>query len=106
MQGCIVPPRREPMLSANKTRFCTVTILFLLLAIIIVAPAVAQTDSAAPAQSPSNQTQSSQTSSRPPAPSTQTAPVENLLKPEQLEALVAPIALYPDALLVNVLAAS
>src|SRR5437667_10354597 len=29
-----------------------------------------------------------------------------LLKPEQLEALVAPIALYPDVLLANVLAAS
>lgn len=29
-----------------------------------------------------------------------------LLKPEQLEALVAPVALYPDALLANVLAAS
>jgi hypothetical protein len=29
-----------------------------------------------------------------------------LLKPEQLDALVAPIALYPDALLANVLAAS
>ena len=31
---------------------------------------------------------------------------QNLLKPEQLEALVAPIALYPDSLLVNVLAAA
>lgn len=37
----------------------------------------------------------------PPSPSDQT-----LLKPEQLEALVAPIALYPDALLVNMLAAA
>ena len=31
---------------------------------------------------------------------------QNLLKPEQLEALVAPIALYPDALLANMLAAA
>ena len=31
---------------------------------------------------------------------------QSLLKPEQLDALVAPIALYPDALLANVLAAS
>src|SRR6202045_365084 len=31
---------------------------------------------------------------------------QTLLKPEQLEALVAPIALYPDVLLANVLAAS
>src|SRR6201998_4351141 len=37
----------------------------------------------------------------PPSPSDQT-----LLKSEQLEALVAPIALYPDALLANMLAAA
>jgi hypothetical protein len=39
-------------------------------------------------------------------PATQPAPTQELLKPEQLEALVAPIALYPDELLANVLAAS
>src|SRR5262245_20589222 len=39
-----------------------------------------------------------------PPPSSQ--PDQTLLKPEQLEALVAPIALYPDALLANMLAAS
>ena len=33
-------------------------------------------------------------------------PAPDLLKPEQLDALVAPIALYPDPLLVNVLAAA
>jgi hypothetical protein len=33
-------------------------------------------------------------------------PEQTLLKPEQLEALVAPIALYPDALLANMLAAA
>jgi len=33
-------------------------------------------------------------------------PEQTLLKPEQLDALVAPIALYPDALLANMLAAS
>ena len=33
-------------------------------------------------------------------------PEQALLKPEQLDALVAPIALYPDALLANLLAAS
>ncbi len=38
-----------------------------------------------------------------PAPA---APADQLLKPEQLEALVAPIALYPDPLLAQVLAAS
>src|SRR5215475_4188720 len=38
-----------------------------------------------------------------PAPA---APEQTLLKPEQLEALVAPIALYPDALLANMLAAA
>ncbi|WP_245286998.1 DUF3300 domain-containing protein [Bradyrhizobium sp. Tv2a-2] len=40
-------------------------------------------------------------SQQPPAP-----PAANLLNPEQLAALVAPIALYPDSLLVNVLAAA
>src|SRR3569832_1987260 len=46
-----------------------------------------------------------QQSPTPPAPA-QTQPEETLLKPEQLEALVAPIALYPDALLANMLAAA
>src|SRR5215831_10667755 len=44
-----------------------------------------------------------------PAPSSAPAPAQpdqTLLKPEQLEALVAPIALYPDALLANMLAAA
>jgi Protein of unknown function (DUF3300) len=39
-------------------------------------------------------------------PAAQSQPGDQLLKPEQLEALVAPIALYPDPLLANVLAAS
>lgn len=58
-----------------------------------------------------------QTADKPPAQTTQpvqanqpaaaaTQPADQLLKPEQLEALVAPIALYPDSLLANVLAAS
>src|SRR5712672_3142077 len=53
---------------------------------------------------------SAQTADKPPAPqaqpASQTPPSAELLKPEQLEALVAPIALYPDELLANVLAAS
>ena len=40
-----------------------------------------------------------------PAPAA-SQPDQPLLKPEQLEALVAPIALYPDALLANMLAAA
>jgi len=53
-----------------------------------------------------------QTADNPPAPGGQAQPATptpasaELLKPEQLEALVAPIALYPDELLANVLAAS
>ena len=38
--------------------------------------------------------------------STSAAPVDQLLKPEQLDALVSPIALYPDTLLAEVLMAS
>jgi len=53
-----------------------------------------------------------QTADKPAAPGesvppvSQSPPAAELLKPEQLEALVAPIALYPDELLANVLAAS
>ncbi|WP_198964668.1 DUF3300 domain-containing protein [Bradyrhizobium sp. C9] len=52
-----------------------------------------------------------QTADKPPAQAGQpaaaaTQPADQLLKPEQLEALAAPIALYPDSLLANVLAAS
>ncbi len=42
----------------------------------------------------------------PSQPSPQPTSVADLLKPEQLEALVAPIALYPDELLANLLPAS
>src|SRR4051794_40693745 len=53
---------------------------------------------------------SAQTADKPAAPQaqpvSQTPPNAEPLKPEQLEALVAPIALYPDELLANVLAAA
>src|SRR5947209_1974054 len=39
-------------------------------------------------------------------PSTVSAPPSSAFKPEEIEALVAPIALYPDALLSQVLMAS
>jgi hypothetical protein len=58
--------------------------LLLALAVIIATPGV-----------PAAQT----TDGKPPRPE------QTLLKPEQLNALVAPIALYPDALLANLLAA-
>ena len=48
---------------------------------------------------------SAQTADKP-AVAQQATPAQEVLKPEQLEALVAPIALYPDELLANVLAAS
>ena len=59
---------------------------------------VAQT---AMAQTPGSQTPSSQTPS-----STSSADQSGLLKPEQLEALVSPIALYPDTLLAEIFMAS
>jgi hypothetical protein len=66
--------------------------LLLALAVILATPlgAAAQSTNAQPSPSAS------------PSPT----PADELLKPEQLEALVAPIALYPDALLANMLAAS
>jgi hypothetical protein len=63
--------------------------LLLALAIIAAANLRAAAQQPAPTQTP------------PPSQTEQT-----LLKPEQLEALVAPIALYPDALLANMLAAA
>jgi hypothetical protein len=48
----------------------------------------------------------SPTAAPPPATQPVAAPAQQELKPEQLEALVAPIALYPDALLANMLAAA
>lgn len=67
--------------------------MLLALALLLMVPV------SAPAQTPEN----------PPAPSQTPAPLpieQVVLKAEQLEALVAPIALYPDELLANVLAAS
>ncbi|QDP21379.2 DUF3300 domain-containing protein [Bradyrhizobium cosmicum] len=65
------------------------------LALMLALPVAAPAQTAAPA-SPGTQAQSV----------TPPAPTAELLKPAQLEALVAPIALYPDELLANVLAAS
>jgi hypothetical protein len=73
--------------------------ILLVAAIIVAMPVIATAQGTQPAQpSPS------QTSSPPQASPPQTD--ETLLKPEQLDALVAPIALYPDPLLANMLAAS
>ena len=48
-----------------------------------------------------------QPAATPPSPAPPSSqPDQALLKPEQLEALVAPIALYPDALLANMLASA
>ncbi|WP_028347542.1 DUF3300 domain-containing protein [Bradyrhizobium murdochi] len=67
--------------------------MLLVLSLLLTVPATA------PAQAPATPPAPSQASVQPQAEQT-------LLKPEQLEALVAPIALYPDALVANVLAAS
>jgi hypothetical protein len=66
---------------------CKALLLALTMLLASAAGAVAQQPAAAPSPAPSQ-------------------PDQTLLKPEQLEALVAPIALYPDALLANMLAAA
>jgi hypothetical protein len=73
---------------------CGKTLIALALLMANPVAALAQTADNPPAQSST------------PQPATQSPPGAELLKPEQLEALVAPIALYPDELLANVLAAS
>ena len=78
---------------------CGKILMALALAVAVPATAMAQaTTPAAPTTpvAPSTQAQ----------PATPPAPTAEIFKPEQLEALVAPIALYPDELLANVLAAS
>jgi Protein of unknown function (DUF3300)/Chaperone of endosialidase len=72
---------------------CGKTLLALALSMAMSIAAFAQSDNP-PAQGSQAQ------------PASQAPPGDQLLKPEQLEALVAPIALYPDDLLANVLAAS
>src|SRR5438034_2237622 len=74
---------------------CGKTLIALALVMAIPVAVSAQT-----ADNPSAPSITAQPASQPPPPSAE------LLKPEQLEALVAPIALYPDELLANVLAAS
>jgi len=63
------------------------------------APSAAPPSQSTPAASPAQPAPTA-------APPAQPAPAEKLLKPEELEALVAPIALYPDNLLSLVLMAS
>src|SRR5882757_2821808 len=83
--------------------------ILLALALMMAAPVatIAQTTDNQPA--PSGQPslpRPSQPAAQAPASPPPAQPQAELLKPEQLEALVAPIALYPDELLANVLAAS
>ena len=78
-----VAPMEATMLSIGK--------VLLALTFLISAPTIAEAQTSEPGNSP---------------PSAQSQPSDQLLKPEQLEALVAPIALYPDDLLANLLAAS
>src|SRR4051812_19286241 len=73
---------------------CRKTLIALALVMAIPVAVSAQTADKAP------------TPGGPALPAGQTPPAAELLKPEQLEALVAPIALYPDELVANVLAAS
>ena len=75
---------------------CGKVLMAFALTLAVPAAAIAQATTPAPPAAPATQAQ----------PATPSAPAAELLKPEQLEALVAPIALYPDELLANVLAAS
>jgi hypothetical protein len=83
--------------------------ILLALALTMAAPVatMAQTTDNQPAPSGQpSQPPPSKPAAQAPASPPVAQPQAELLKPEQLEALVAPIALYPDELLANVLAAS
>ncbi|MCA1388600.1 DUF3300 domain-containing protein [Bradyrhizobium sp. IC3123] len=73
---------------------CGKTLMALALLMATSVAAMAQTPTTPAAPAPQAQ------------PASPPAPAAEFLKPEQLEAFVAPIALYPDELLANVLAAS
>ena len=82
--------------------------ILLALALMMAAPVatMAQTTDNQPAPGQPSLPPPSQPAAQAPASPPPAQPQAELLKPEQLEALVAPIALYPDELLANVLAAS
>ena len=82
---------------------CSKALLAFALLVATPVAAVAQTADTQPAQTRPRPAPAA-TGSHPLSPARH--PRAELLKPEQLDALVAPIALYPDALLANVLAAS
>src|SRR4051794_28849754 len=92
-------PRNACITIPDSRRRIPVTLLALSLLSLAVREGFAQ--SAAPVQSPPQQAQSQVMTTT----STEQAPAENIA-PEQLDALVAPIALYPDPLLAQTLAAS
>ncbi|HVI64521.1 MAG TPA: DUF3300 domain-containing protein, partial [Bradyrhizobium sp.] len=73
---------------------------FLAFAIILATPLAAAAQGTGTAPPPSTGAPPPQAAATPPPQS------DELLKPEQLDALVAPIALYPDALIANMLAAA
>src|SRR3569623_1306578 len=77
--------------------------IMLALALLLTAPVVALAQAANTPSTQGNEPQPAPQAAPNPAAA---ATTDQLLKPEQLEALVAPIALYPDDLLANVLAAS
>lgn len=82
---------------------------FLILWFSVLAPAAMAQDKQAPNVVPPGQSTPAASPAQPlptPAATPQPAPAAKLLKPEELEALVAPIALYPDNLLALVLMAS
>src|SRR6266850_3096153 len=80
--------------------FCCISATFFALVLFSLGPCVVlaqQTESPAPAQQAQSQVMTTTTNEQP--------PVEKI-PPDQLDSLVAPIALYPDPLLAQTLAAS
>src|SRR3954452_6098923 len=82
--------------------------LLLAAAVLIAATSVAGAQGSQATPAPEQATPSSPPPAAPafPEQAAPPAPEQALLKPAQLDALVAPIALYPDPLLANVMAAA
>jgi hypothetical protein len=78
----------------------SVKVASLILWFFVLTPsAVMAQNQQAPSAVPPSQSTPAASPAQPAPPPAQPAPAEKLLKPEELEALVAPIALYPDNLL-------
>lgn len=94
---------KNPLEALRTMMIDTIRVLTVLCALLLAYPALAQTtdQNAPPAPKAAPAPAAPEATASPPS-----APAADVLKPAELDGLVAPIALYPDTLLANVLMAA